>query len=85
MGGDADAPAEQHPNEPEIAGVAVEIERGEQADHKHIDAEMDEKCPHGVILAHDLNFLTSVANLDHHNARRRRLVYGLPPSRRLRM
>ena len=60
MGGNADAPAEQHPDEPEIAGVAVEIERGEQADHQHIDAEMDEKSARGVISGHDLHSLTSV-------------------------
>ena len=85
MGGNADAPAEQHPDEPDIAGVAAEIERGEQAHHQHINAEMDEKSARGVISGHDLNSLTSVANLDHHNARQRRQVYGFSPLRRLRM
>ena len=50
MSGNADAPADQHPDEPGIAGVVVEIERGEQADHKHVDAEMDEKRPDGPLL-----------------------------------
>ena len=85
MGGNADAPAEQHPDEPEIAGVAVEIERGEQAHHKHIGTEMDEKSARSVISGHDLNSFTSAANLDHHNARLCRQVYGLSPLRRLRI
>ena len=60
MGGDADAPAEQHPDEPEITGVAVEIERGEQADHQHIDAEMDEKSACSVISGHGCHSLREV-------------------------
>jgi hypothetical protein len=55
VGGNADSPAGKHPDEPEIVRVAVKIERGEKANHRDVDAEVDEKSPHGVILGHGCN------------------------------
>jgi hypothetical protein len=58
VGGEADAPAGKHPDEPDMVWPPVEIDRGEKADHDHEDAEVDDKSPHGAILRHGLNSLS---------------------------
>jgi len=50
-GSKADAPAGKHPDEPDVVGMAIEIERGQPADHHHKNAEVDNECSHGGILA----------------------------------
>jgi hypothetical protein len=57
VGGDTDAPAGKHPDEPEMVRPPVKIDRGEKADHQDEDAEVDDESPHGAILRHVLNFL----------------------------
>src|SRR5262249_52444200 len=51
VGSKADAPTGKHPDEPDVVGMPIEIERGEPADHHHKNAEVDNECPHGGILA----------------------------------
>jgi hypothetical protein len=43
MGGHADAPAGKHPDEPDVVGMTVNVDRGERSDHHHEDAKVDDK------------------------------------------
>jgi hypothetical protein len=88
VGGDADAPTGKHPDEPDMIGIAVEIERGEKADHQDVDAKVDDECPHGAILRHGLRSLGPAVALlrpERTTPNRAPKFYGLAPSRRLRM
>jgi hypothetical protein len=58
VGRNADAPTGKHPDEPDVVGMAIKIERSEYADHHYEDAEVNDKSPHGAILAHHPNSLS---------------------------
>ena len=87
VGRDADAPTGKHPDEPDVARIAIKIERSKYAYHHHEDAEVDDKPPHSAILAHGPNTYpsSSPAASRTHNAAPRRWVYGRVPSRKPRM
>ena len=51
MCGNTDAPAGKHPDEPNVVGTAIEVDRDEHADHQHENTEVNNEGPHGWILA----------------------------------
>ena len=79
MGGKTDAPAGEHPDELDVIGVPVEIDRGEKANPDYEDAEVDEKSAYGMILAsRSQPLIVGVPNPHQYN-------YCRAPSCRLRM
>lgn len=85
VGRDADTPTGKHPYEPDVVGIAIKIERSKYADDHHEDAEVDDKAPHGAILAQGPNSLSLQQPGRTHNAGPYCWVYGRVPSRKLRI
>src|SRR5215471_13959046 len=46
VGGKADAPTGEHPDEPRMTRVPIKIERGKPANHHDENAKVDDEGPH---------------------------------------